>query len=532
MKSTNLSEENDFFNVRLQDINKEMDSILARTSQQRSDLNKFLAYGNPTGSDGAAGRSSGIVPAAPSPYNDMIVHDVVIEQAVKKHCEVQLSSWMADQLPRLLAPLVQKEVERVIERWSSQIYVVRDSQEETKRALASLHDQWRERQLAFNNAMAAVEHNARTTLQRYEAEMEERGRQWRSEMTTVADSLSEMKQRSHRMEQQGLRRMDELVRRHYDTLQSSLVDIEAQVHVWAEELNGIVRGQAQSMRSQRDALEETVARLQGSLSSTVDACNRQAVDLRTLLEDNVERRSEVRTCQRDVNRLEMLVQCAGTFMDQPTRPGTERSSYIIPLSQEIGRVQQHVSFLGGRVEGVERHLHAMDAIVQQLRTAPAIPVDNSFRIPNRSESHTVFGSDPCFSQFQKQHLQNERPKAATVHSRPLTSRTSQHTMQHELNPLPPDTVPMTKKVDSGSDTDHNPAASSRAGKGSLQSTRRAGASASDSPVFQPSSPVEMDSYQSRVESKLEAGSCQYVPAPTSDSESDRENHKLSRFAID
>ncbi|CCW61437.1 unnamed protein product [Phytomonas sp. EM1] len=363
---SNLQKDDDCFNARLQEINREIQDILVKTTQQREDylgpscVSPQLRQTIKSDLQGIAGPPADVPATTPS--------NLFYESLAAK----QILQCTEDQLRALLEPLIEAKVHQMLKVLVGKLERTRDHQEETKASVVALSEEYQEQRRVLQTTLASFKHQA-SRFQQLQADFKDHEQCCHEQLTAINDTLSAFNGKTQLSEQRTARRLDELARHHHETIRNSLIDMENHVLQWKGELEGVVHRQVSDWRVWSDELEAHLARSQGVLSSVAEIVNKHTVDLRDLMETELEKRSEVRSCRRDVNRLEMLLRCGGSLLY--TREDREIADVVnyrdniqlidrakasepssMVLVQEISHTKEQVSYLGSRIEELERCL--------------------------------------------------------------------------------------------------------------------------------------------------------------------------------
>eukprot|EP00796_Vickermania_ingenoplastis_P005370 gene5370-3865_t len=371
----------DFFDVRLKEINSEMQGILDRTKQRRSEL-----YAMPP----AEAALPAIAPAAaPSPQCaaplDSVPSDY-LEKTISRVCQVEVAKWMEANLHTFLEPVIQSHAGKQVDTIQRGLQDLRFSHREVLSVVQEVKSEIDEQRNRLQSAVSRIERQALAVQQQLHEDVEGKTKKLQEVLGGVEESVIELQKAMKEEQRRSERRLEDAVKRQQESVHAMLVRLEDQVFHWRDELSARVRQHIDQMRGNQSSLETHVVRLQGMLDSTVEAVNRQALDVRGLMEEGVERRSELRTCRRDVNRLDMLVQCLaggyGTGAQQPgasgastgrtSSPGVDTRSSML-LMQELLGVKEKLESLNGRigvVEGAQDHLDR--AIDERLTWAASV----------------------------------------------------------------------------------------------------------------------------------------------------------------
>lgn len=304
----------DFFDERLKEINSEMQGILDRTKKTRSELHAIPASEAATA---AVPPSTSEAAYCPMSANDYEFSPLVRpsygscekwERAISRMCQMEVAKWMDSNLKLFLEPLIQTHVGQQVEVIQRGLQDLRFSHREVLAAVGEVRCDVADQRNNLTSLVQRLERQTNHVKQQLHDEIDHRTKDVKEALSSVEETVDTLRHLMQTEHQRGARRLEEAVRRQQEQARWTLSQIEAQVYEWRDEVSARLRQHVDQLRDQHSSLEHHVCRLQGIVDSTVEATNRQAADVRVLLEDGVAQRSELRGCHRDLNRLEMTLQ--------------------------------------------------------------------------------------------------------------------------------------------------------------------------------------------------------------------------------
>ncbi|EPY21917.1 hypothetical protein STCU_08436 [Strigomonas culicis] len=384
-----VAKANDYFDTRLREINTEMETILEKTNRQRDGITQHalsfglarpFSYTSAATQDertGGAGRGMSTACAASILTGTPAVgpaEQALVEQEVRKLCAAAVARWIETNLDATLQPILEGKVKRQLQELQQEVADLKGTQQEVLTRMDGLRTEMGEFKAHLKASVAQQQEQARQQAQRHQDDVEQRLAAWRGDVSVAVDAMHELRSNQSLASQRVERRLAEAVGRHKESVHAALVDTEVQLAAWKNELKEFTCRDLGEMKEQRGALEAQLARMQGVLGINSDMTSRHSALLKELLEDSVERRSEVRLCRRDVNRLDMLVQCVGLDAGRgavvpaaadagsgTTTTNNNNAQQYMPtitmLTQELFKTKERLQVLAVHVEGLERHLY-------------------------------------------------------------------------------------------------------------------------------------------------------------------------------
>ncbi|KAL7701937.1 hypothetical protein NQL31_000234 [Lotmaria passim] len=461
-----VKHDDEVFAARLQEVNREMDTLLNKTSRTRHEMDRSAAevrMGVPLsysttgegirrsstspsflyGVDGVTGSSSAL--------RDDLTRSVV---------SAELTQWIHTHLPTLVAPLVEAQVQRHLHQLRDTVADVRARQTEVEESLKEVKEQLRMHRRDMQAGLAAIQRGVQCDMADHQRLIDGRLSAWREEVQQAKDDVHTLQMQSRTEAERVDRRLDEALQRRERHVQDTLDNLDHDLQQWRLALQHDVEKDVQSSHAQHDALEEHVAQLQGALSSTTHMASRCTAELQRLMEDSVDRASEVRLCRRDVNRLEMLVQCSalhtvtkkeaavclaaksGKDGDKKTSAAAKDDtsnahalSSVVALAEEVAHVNEKVQAVVSRMDCLDRQVRQLDVALAR-GAAAAIASRGSFfdsvrdggdeSLFNRSAASTRRPSISQFSSLPTSRgvVGNARPFSSTNSSPDYDSTTS------------------------------------------------------------------------------------------------------------
>ncbi|PBJ73250.1 hypothetical protein BCY84_14122 [Trypanosoma cruzi cruzi] len=382
LTSSHASEE-DHFRQRLDSINKEMQAIIERTAIERDKLYRNSAMGFLAWDMTDAAPKEATEPAAlfhapvfnttatiPAPSRR-----ILDESDVRRIVADEMKAWkeafeqrMTDSIKGVNTTMSQ----RLAEMNNSHLELAESLKETTEVSRRGLGE--------MQNALDRIQRGTKLPIENLSREMEEHVKGITSEQNHLRDAVFALQNEARIEQQRGDRRVDELVRRHHDLVRNSLLELDSHVVGLRDELEQMVRAQARKTSEECDVIHQLVARLRGALEATNDTTTQWVTELRGLMEENISSRSEMRLCRRDINRLEMLLQCvsagdrdAGAISgarDGLLRGESDKATGGVEVScEEFLALKERVNFLQQRIEKMDRQMTVMDGALHRLFAA-------------------------------------------------------------------------------------------------------------------------------------------------------------------
>ncbi|RNF20255.1 uncharacterized protein Tco025E_03855 [Trypanosoma conorhini] len=383
MLTSSCASDEDHFRQRLDSINKEMQAIIARTAVERDRLYRNSTMASPPWSITDATATE--APDPGSPFNAPLTYSTsaicapspagLDEAAVRRLIADEMKSWkgvfqtMLTGATKGVSNTMKQRLEEVSKSHLELVESLKEATEVYSRGLGEMQ-----------SAFKRLQRGAKLPVEDLSREMEEHFKTVTAEQNHLRDAVSALQNESRIEQQRGDRRVDELVRRHHDLVRNSLLELDSHVAGLRDELEQMVRTQTRKTSEECDAMHQHVARLHGALEATNDTTTKWAAELRSLMEENMSFRSEVRSCRSDFNRLEMLLhgvpvggRDAGTISGVPESPPRDDSGGAmrgveVPRGEFL-ELKGRVNFLQGQMERMDRQVAAMDAALHRLFAA-------------------------------------------------------------------------------------------------------------------------------------------------------------------
>ncbi|EKF31737.1 hypothetical protein MOQ_004421 [Trypanosoma cruzi marinkellei] len=383
MLTSSHADEEDHFRQRLDSINKEMQAIIERTAIERDRLYRNSAMGSLAWDMTDATPKEATEPAflfhAPVFNTTTTIpapsRRILDESDVRRIVADEMKAWkeafeqrMADSIKGVNTTMSQ----RLAEMNKSHLELAESIKETTEVSTRGLGE--------MQNALDRIQRCAKIPIENLSREMEVHVKGITSEQNHLRDAVFALQNEARIEQQRGDRRVDELVRRHHDLVRNSLLELDSHVFGLRDELEQMVRAQARKTSEECDVIHQHVARLRGALEATNDTTTQWVTELRGLMEENISSRSEMRLCRRDINRLEMLLQCvtvgdrdAGAMSgarDGLLRGELDRTTVGVEVSSgEFMALKERVNLLQQRIEKMDRQMTVMDGALHRLFAA-------------------------------------------------------------------------------------------------------------------------------------------------------------------
>ncbi|KAK7201250.1 hypothetical protein NESM_000186600 [Novymonas esmeraldas] len=365
--------DDELFAARLRVVNEETDALLLRTSRTRRELDRTSAEARmgvplhffPHDVAGRVEAATSVAgPREPQQLRDDLARSVV---------SAELAQWVRGHLPGLVAPLVEAQVQQQLQKLRDAVEEVRCRQAEVEKASRDAAEQVRAHRRDMNAAFAAAQGEAQRDMQEHQRSVERQLATWGEELRRVREDVHALKRHSGSTSEQQEQRITDALQRQHIHVQETLENLGYELQRWRQTTAREARRETQELQAQFGTLEDQLAQALGTLTSTAEMASDCAVDIRRLMEDAVGRSSETRLCRRDVNRLEMLVQCAAlqtvSFAGAAgagagAGGGSSAAALVLNgVSQEMARLSDALHSVVGRVDGIDRHLRQLEATV-------------------------------------------------------------------------------------------------------------------------------------------------------------------------
>ncbi|ORC92107.1 uncharacterized protein TM35_000043210 [Trypanosoma theileri] len=469
MLTSSIDNDEDHFRERLDSINKEMQDIIDRTAIQRDKIFRSSAIRSSPWSL-ADGQIMGITDSINIPHNfsstttttaaataaDVVVaaaaptQRILDEAALKRIVADEMNKWKSTFQQNLNDTVsnVHSDVDRRFEAvQKSQLELAESLKEAVEASQRSIKE--------VQTVLTQMQRTSGRTVEDLARELDKYVRKNSLEQTRLCDAVAALENESRIDQQRGDRRVDELVRRHHDLVRNSLLQLDAHVDGLRDELQSTLRVQARQAAEESDLLHQQVSRVQGSLEATNDTVARWVAELRTLMEENITRRSEVRSCRRDFNRLEMLLQClpvtdgnnsGGIRISKEKGNGTQGD--IMNISNGGGggggrgggvsregfmALNEKVDFLSTNMQKMEKQIVMMDTALRSLfaRGGAAAAAGNNASYLSQSHSGMMEGRSYRPSPLDTRSFHTTDPSQLSQDVSPM-SMGSQHQQQQQM----------------------------------------------------------------------------------------------------
>ncbi|KAH9601619.1 hypothetical protein LSM04_004961 [Trypanosoma melophagium] len=359
MLASSFDSDEDHFRQRLDSINKEMQAIIDRTAMQRDKIFRSGAMASTPWSI-VDGPFMEITDSIYMPHNSSstintinttgaaaVIQTTLDEAAVKRIVADEINKWKSK-----FQESISDTVGNVNTNLERRFETVQKSQIELAESLKEVVETSQRSVKEVQTVLTQMQRSSGRNVEDLTRELDKHMKKSTLEQTRLCDAVAALENESRIDQQRGDRRVDELVRRHHDLVRNSLLELDAHVDSLRDELQSSLRVQARQAAEERDILHQQVARVQGALEATNDTVTRWVTELRTLVEENITRRSEVRSCRRDFNRLEMLLQCVPITGGGGGSGSNDNGG--IRVSGEKGNLTQGEGKITSNVGGISR----------------------------------------------------------------------------------------------------------------------------------------------------------------------------------
>ncbi|KPI83001.1 hypothetical protein ABL78_7982 [Leptomonas seymouri] len=407
-----VKHDDELFAARLLEVNREMDTLLHKTSRTRHAMDQAATevrmgvplhfYAKEEGSRaGSAAQVLNPLYQTAAVDDGGVIHHTLREDLTRGVVSAELKQWMHTHLPTLVAPLVDAQVQRHLQQLRNEVEDVQSRQTEVEQILKETTEQLRAHRRDMQAGLASMQRGVQRDADEHQRIVESRLNAWREEVQRIKDEMGALREQRRSETEQVDRRLDESLQRRQQQVQDTFADLEHELRQWRQALQRDIEQEAQAVRVKHDSLERHVAQLQGALSSTTNMSTRCTAELQRMMETAVARSSEVRRCRLDVNRLEMLVQCTAlqTTMNSKVpcsgaadsvrlaknnskvkhsspQYGGESSCAALPvvvsLAQEVAHVNDKMQTVVTRIDGLYWQVRQLDAAFAR-EMASAVP---------------------------------------------------------------------------------------------------------------------------------------------------------------
>lgn len=358
--------DDEVFTTRVREVNQEMDQLLKRTTQSGQQLSRAAAevrIGVASGFYGPAYDRSSItasVDPIPPPRRDDLARSVV---------SAELSQWAQIHLPSLVEQLVDARVEKQLRTYHGEVKVVQHRLMEAERTVQEMAESAKEHRQGVDSAVAAQERATRVAHRRMQEEIHSREQHLSLEVALAKESVEEIRSSAAAAVHRTERIVSEAVQRQKSAAEDSLLHLEEELRRWKTAVKQLFENDIESLGQAHGELEKQVAAIQGVQCSISEVVTQCSIDLQRLMADAVERSSEVRSCIRNVNRVELLLDYTvpGAFRaEQPSPSNTASERNANPdggthvLTHQVVENRERIFSMMRRVDGLERMVRQLE----------------------------------------------------------------------------------------------------------------------------------------------------------------------------
>ncbi|GET92875.1 hypothetical protein, conserved [Leishmania tarentolae] len=370
------------FTARLEEMNKEMDALLLKTSRTRHGLDRTAAevhIGVPL--DFHPQDVSGRAHLAPSvPVGDPPGPQHVRDDLTRSLVLAELSHWSNSHLSDIVVRLVEEQVQKQLLNLRNSVEEVCARQRKVEKAMRDAAEQMLVHRTDMHAALTAAQEDMRRDMEEHGRTVKRQLAAWGEELRRAREDVLALKQHSVSTCDWQEQRVTEALQRQQTYVQEMLETLEHDLQRWRQATSRGLHKESEELRAQHHALEHDVAQVQGMVTSTADMVARCTAEMQRLMEDSVSRSSEVRVCRRDVNRLEMLVECSSIQTALPTDGtgngvtndnSTASSTTPIVLNKlphAMARFSDSLHAILGRIDGLDRHVQQLEMAVARTAT--------------------------------------------------------------------------------------------------------------------------------------------------------------------
>lgn len=631
----------DAFDERLKEMNVEMQDVLDRTQK-----NQFLPFGVPYSSStrtapptsasyNGGGMQAGLSPNANTYADPQLLYasnstaaDRVskasplmssnLESSISRLCQMEVVRWMDTNLRLFLEPVVQAHVGQQNEIIQRGLQDLRAGHRDVLSRVSDWRSELLDQQNALRSAVQRAERYMNQLKEQFYGDLGTQMGEIKNTISGVEESIRTLKRIQQGEHQCASNRLEESLKQQQDVMHSTLIHVETDLAHWRDEFAQRVRQHVEQLESNDVSLEAKISLTQGALESNAEMTLQHTLDLRAVMDANEESRSQLRMCQRELTRLEMLVHCVtagGTAQWDMDGKGKMKQVSPLLVLEELAAVKHQLTLVDQRVLRTESRMDNLSDRppfpVPTVRNgenvaevSPSVPLRSSCQstapanlilnpssmtaeAPESSgQAHASIGASPLektspLQSFRSQKAQDtsspivhHKESAASLSSPlkqaatlppfgsppfALKSKSTPVRSGHKSTGLPTANKPFfEKKVAPREPTLEKLVLSTSNSKGEESpavqetslyrvpkeirptATREGGEENSyvsltagkDSAVLSSTSSLNSGKESSKEMEQASKNLEAFPPPPTSDSESDRENHCLTRFSLD
>ncbi|CBZ30906.1 conserved hypothetical protein [Leishmania mexicana MHOM/GT/2001/U1103] len=365
------------FTARLEEVNREMDGLLLKTSRTRHELDcsaaevhmgvplNFHPHNVPGRVHLAPSDPTGGLPG-PLPARDDLARNLVL---------AELSQWSRSHLPSLVARVVEDQVQQQLLSLRDSVEV-RARQAKVEKAARDAAEQVRVHRADMHAAFLAVQEETQRAMEEHQRTVKRQLAAWGEELRRVQEDVLAQKQQNANTGDRQEQRISEALQRQQAHVQETFETLEHELQRWRQTTSRAVHKEAEELRAQHHALGNHVAQIQGMMTSTADMVAHCTAEMQRLMDHAVSRSSEVRVCRRDVNRLEMLVRCYALQTVLPTggtgsSGANDKSTASSAAPVVLNRLTQEMARFSDSLHAIASRINYLDCDVRQLEMAVA-----------------------------------------------------------------------------------------------------------------------------------------------------------------
>ncbi|KAG5492776.1 hypothetical protein JKF63_01356 [Porcisia hertigi] len=364
--------DDEHFAVRLEEAKKEMDTLLLKTSRTVAEVRMGVPlHFYPSAVPGR------VEPVTPTSPGDPLRPPQTQTDLARSVASAELSQWTRSHLPGLIASLVEAQVQQHLTNLRESVEELRVREAKIEKAAKDVAEQVRVHRLDMHTAFAAAQSEMQRAMEEHQRGVDRKIEAWAAELRRVQEDVLAQRRQGVSAGDRQERQISEALQRQQAHVQEAIEALEHEFQEWRQKTSRASLKEARGLQAQHRTLENHVAQFQGMLASVADMVTHSTADVRHLMEDAVSRSSEVRLCRRDVNRLEMLVQCSSlhtALLTGGTGPsdakGNSTPSSVSPalfnhLTQEMARLSDSLYTTVSRIDGLDRQIQHIEMAVAQ-----------------------------------------------------------------------------------------------------------------------------------------------------------------------
>lgn len=405
---SDVRHDDEVFAARLQEVNREMDTLLHKTSRTRHEMDRtaaevrmgvplhFAAYEE--GCRGTNARAAACHSLLPDVASDTVggSSGALRDDLTRAVVSAELHQWVHAHLPRLVAPLVEAQVQHHLQHLRSAVEEVQARQKEVEAGVTEATAQLRVHRRDMQAALSGIQRGVKQDMDECQRRVDGELNTFKEEVQRAKDEVKALQAQTRGEPERMDRRLGNALQHHQQQMHDSFAHLDRELQRWRHSVQRDLEKNALAVQQQQSEVEGHMAQLQGAVASTAEMATHCTAELRHVMEEAVVRASEVRRCRGDVNRLEMLVECTAALPSPSRRVQKDRRRRAGEGSEDTGgendvpallSVTHDVAHLGEklqavvtRVDSLDRHVRLMDvALARGVAAAARGPLHDTLR---------------------------------------------------------------------------------------------------------------------------------------------------------